>query len=229
MMRRGQVMSHHEMCQAEGTSLQRGMNFRLNAGHSVFLMSLRPGAPYDDEIAEGGRVLFYEGHDAPRSGDGSDPKSIDQPMTTPRGRLTQNGLFFEAARRYKNRGGQAEHVRVYEKIRDGLWVYNGSFHLVDAWQQERGGRMVFRFKLKLTQDDAVDDEPEDLEHDRIIPTSVKLEVWKRDRGRCVRCGSSDNLHFDHVIPFSKGGSSLTAENIQLLCARHNLSKHDRIE
>jgi 5-methylcytosine-specific restriction endonuclease McrA len=57
---------------------------------------------------------------------------------------------------------------------------------------------------------------------------VKLAVWKRDGGRCIQCGSSDNLHFDHVIPYSLGGSSLRAENIQLLCARHNLQKHDAI-
>ena len=39
----------------------------------------------------------------------------------------------------------------------------------------------------------------------------------------------DNLHFDHVIPYSRGGSSLVAENIQLTCARHNLAKHDKIQ
>ena len=38
-----------------------------------------------------------------------------------------------------------------------------------------------------------------------------------------------HLHFDHIIPFSKGGSSLVAENIQLLCVRHNIAKRDRIE
>jgi 5-methylcytosine-specific restriction endonuclease McrA len=63
----------------------------------------------------------------------------------------------------------------------------------------------------------------------MIPPSVKLEVWKRDKGKCVKCGSTDNLHFDHIIPFSKGGSSLVAENIQILCARHNISKRDKIE
>ena len=62
----------------------------------------------------------------------------------------------------------------------------------------------------------------------MIPTAVKLAVWKRDGGRCIQCGSSDNLHFDDVIPYSRGGSSLRAENIQLLCAKHNLQKHDAI-
>ena len=51
----------------------------------------------------------------------------------------------------------------------------------------------------------------------------------RDQGRCVECGATDELHFDHVVPFSKGGTSLTAENVQLLCARHNLQKSARIQ
>jgi 5-methylcytosine-specific restriction endonuclease McrA len=69
---------------------------------------------------------------------------------------------------------------------------------------------------------------QDVELTRLIPTTVKLQVWKRDRGRCVKCGAVDNLHFDHVIPYSLGGSSLVADNVQLLCARHNLAKRDRI-
>jgi hypothetical protein len=36
-------------------------------------------------------------------------------------------------------------------------------------------------------------------------------------------------HFDHIIPYSRGGLSLAAENIQLLCARSNLARHDNIE
>ena len=131
---------------------------------------------------------------------------------------------------YKNKKKDAELVKVYEKLRDGIWVYNGLFKLIDAWQEESNARKVFKFKLELTDENI--NEPEnkfvEIEHNRIIPTSVKLEVWKRDKGKCVICGRSDNLHFDHIIPYSKGGSSLVAENIQLLCARHNLEKRDRI-
>ncbi|MCK5258904.1 MAG: HNH endonuclease, partial [Thermoplasmatales archaeon] len=36
-------------------------------------------------------------------------------------------------------------------------------------------------------------------------------------------------HFDHIIPYSKGGSSLVADNIQLLCTKHNLEKRDKIQ
>ena len=62
---------------------------------------------------------------------------------------------------------------------------------------------------------------------RHIPTHVKREVWERDRGRCVHCGSSEDIHYDHDIPFSKGGSH-GVENIQLLCAKCNLKKGSKI-
>jgi hypothetical protein len=127
-------------------------------------------------------------------------------------------------------GDQAELVHVYEKIKPNIWTFNGVFRLVDSWKEQSGNRRVFKFKLELVDDAQADsaEAPQELEHRRVIPPDVKLAVWKRDSGRCVTCGSADNLHFDHVLPFSKGGSSLVAENVQLLCARHNLSKADHI-
>lgn len=56
-----------------------------------------------------------------------------------------------------------------------------------------------------------------------IPDKVKMFVWQRDGGRCVRCGSRKNLEYDHIIPVSKGGAN-TARNIQLLCETCNRSK-----
>jgi hypothetical protein len=60
-----------------------------------------------------------------------------------------------------------------------------------------------------------------------IPDDVKLLVWARDGGSCVRCGSRQTLHFDHVIPVVKGGGNM-AENIQLLCQPCNLRKADKV-
>ena len=221
------------MCSEEGVNLQRGMNYHLRGDISVILMSLRPNAPYSDRIEEEGSILIYEGHDVPKNQDNPIPKIVDQSIKNPGGTLNQNGFFNQAAVRYKQGKQDPELVRVYEKLHRGIWVYNGVFSLVDAWQEESNKRQVFKFKLELTEDNILINEniqnDSVLEHNRLIPPKVKLEVWKRDKGRCVKCGSTDNLHFDHIIPFSKGGSSLVADNIQLLCARHNILKRDKIE
>ncbi len=60
-----------------------------------------------------------------------------------------------------------------------------------------------------------------------IPEDVKLLVWARDGGCCVRCGSKHDLHFDHIIPVAKGGGS-SERNIQILCQPCNLRKSDKI-
>lgn len=150
-------------------------------------------------------------------------------MTNPSGSLTQNGLFFRAAENFRNNKQLSDKVKVYEKIKPGIWVYNGIFKLINAFMEKDELRNVFKFKLELDESEgSLSTGALDLEHNRMIPSSVKLKVWKRDKGKCVKCGKLDNLHFDHIIPFSKGGSSLVTENIQILCARHNLEKRDKI-
>lgn len=66
-----------------------------------------------------------------------------------------------------------------------------------------------------------------IETDRYISPEVRREVWRRDQGRCVQCGSQLNLEFDHIIPVSKGGSN-TSRNIQLLCENCNREKYNNI-
>jgi hypothetical protein len=117
-------------------------------------MSVRPGAPYTDQVLENGRILIYEGHDVPAFRDGPNPKSVDQPMTHDGGSPTQNGLFYKAAIKFKQARTKAELVKVYEKIKAGISAFNGLFKLVDAWQEESGGRKVFKFRLELL-DEAV--------------------------------------------------------------------------
>jgi hypothetical protein len=218
------------MCQAWSVSFQHGMHFHLRPDFSALLMSQRSNAPYKDCTEENGRVLIYEGHDAPKKKGSADPKMVDQPRLTSNSRLTRNGLFERAALEAKRGERLPDVVAVYEKIHVGIWAFNGFFRLTDCWEQNDGARSVFRFRLELAEDLDIKAAPANtLPHTRMIPSTVKLEVWQRDAGRCVICGETDNLHFDHDLPYSKGGSSLTAKNIRLLCARHNLSKGNKIQ
>ena len=205
------------------------MNYRCSKGHSVFLMSTRSNAPYDDEIAADGRILIYEGHDSDKRYS-KNPKKEDQPRFLPSGKLTDNGKFEKAALDFKNNKRSAEIVRVYEKIKDGIWSFNGVFKLMDSYQKQVNGRSVFKFILQLTDEKIKGlEEVVELEADaRLIPSEVKAQVWKRDKGKCVQCGSKEHLHFDHILPYSKGGTSRDVRNIQLLCAKHNLQKSDKI-
>jgi hypothetical protein len=61
-----------------------------------------------------------------------------------------------------------------------------------------------------------------------VPEAVRIAVWRRDGGRCSRCGSRENLEYDHIVPLAKGGSN-TARNVELLCEKCNRSKADKIE
>lgn len=60
-----------------------------------------------------------------------------------------------------------------------------------------------------------------------VPEDIRSEVWRRDQGRCVRCGSRERLEFDHIVPLSRGGSN-TVRNIELLCESCNRLKGDSV-
>ena len=226
----GAIISYHRMCTEEHeVRLQRGMNFRLDPRYSVVLMNRREAGPYADGVEAEGAPLIYEGHDTVRRRGGPDPASVDQPLEYASGRPTQNKLFRDATVAYREGEADAEPVKVYEKLFRGTWVFNGVFRLTDCRSEERDGRSVLKFQLEPVREGASPAQPTLRERSRMIPSSVKREVWERDRGRCVICEETDELHFDHDIPYSAGGSSVTAANIRILCARHNLEKSDRIE
>ena len=124
-----EIIPYLEMCQRESVNLQQGMNYHLGHTYSVILMSVRPNAPYRDVVVDDGATLIYEGHDVPRLEQSIDPKSVDQPEFTSGGQLTQNGKFHKAAQDFKKGVRAPETVRAYEKIRSGIWSYNGVFHL----------------------------------------------------------------------------------------------------
>ena len=63
---------------------------------------------------------------------------------------------------------------------------------------------------------------------RAFTDKMKRAAYERQGGVCPRCGQHfelSKMHADHIIPWSKGGST-TKENCQMLCADCNRRKSD---
>jgi CRISPR/Cas system Type II protein with McrA/HNH and RuvC-like nuclease domain len=61
---------------------------------------------------------------------------------------------------------------------------------------------------------------------KIIPESLKLEIYERDNYKCRYCGSVDNLTIDHIIPVIHGGEN-TKDNLVIACKSCNTRKGAR--
>ncbi len=67
---------------------------------------------------------------------------------------------------------------------------------------------------------------------RAMNNSLRYDVMRRDRFKCVFCGkspSSDNnclLEIDHKIPVAHGGNNFI-ENLQTLCKECNIGKNNK--
>lgn len=68
-------------------------------------------------------------------------------------------------------------------------------------------------------------------HSRIIPREVILKIVRRDGQICQKCNQpvSDNeVEFDHLIPYSRGGKS-TVENLRLVHKNCNRRKSNSLK
>ncbi len=115
------------------------------------------------------------------------------------------------------------------------WVFRDAFYWEDEGysgievkalvlqRQQLRDRRVQR-AVALMENQSLPAEP------RRAPVSqeVRLAVFQRDGGRCVSCGGSQDLQFDHIIPVALGGAS-TEANLQLLCADCNRAKGASLE
>ena len=69
--------------------------------------------------------------------------------------------------------------------------------------------------------------------ERIIVTRKRITeeerefIFNRDSRKCVYCQSQGPLHIDHIIPFSKGGTT-DRDNLQTLCLVCNFKKGSKI-
>ena len=117
-----------------------------------------------------------------------------------------------------------------EEFKNSKFPLDDLTFVFDRWQYLNGLRDEFINKNglrdKLINKKFTSELPKK-KRSRRISQDVKDKVWNRDGGKCVECGSNENLEFDHIIPHSKGGAN-TYRNIQLLCEPCNRSKSAKI-
>jgi len=117
-----------------------------------------------------------------------------------------------------------------EEFKNSKFPLDDLTFVFDRWQYLNGLRDEFINKNglrdKFINKKSTSELPKK-KRSRRISQDVKDKVWNRDGGKCVECGSNENLEFDHIIPHSKGGAN-TYRNIQLLCEPCNRSKSAKI-
>jgi hypothetical protein len=134
------------------------------------------------------------------------------------------GWYISATRPLKLRSIKLGIIWLYQEF---LWAVQGQYTdeqcrllIIEAVDKERRKWESLERKFGSRESQNVAARPR-------IPESVRIEVWRRDGGKCARCASRENLEYDHIVPVSKGGSN-TARNIELLCEKCNRSKGGNI-
>jgi hypothetical protein len=118
---------------------------------------------------------------------------------------------------------------------DGPWAYRGIAVEVNGGNELSLEEVRIRIKHEILRRDKAFErmrreiealenvEQADMARRERISESVRLFVWQRDEGKCVKCRKAEKLEFDHIIPVIKGGSN-TERNVQLLCEQCNRAK-----
>lgn len=218
------IFTYDEICKKVGFKIIQGINFRAYKGISVFLIA--SNSVFKDEFDSSGNLL-YEGHNFfAQKDEKSDAFNNDQPLWDDNGELTPNGLIVKSVELYRRNKKQiTEKVIIFEKIEAGIWSEKGVFNIIDYFFANQNNRKIVKFVLKPVK---LKEKPKDYISTRMISRDVKIRVWERDKGKCVLCGATRNLQYDHEIPYSKGGNN-TFENVRILCAKCNIKKSDNIE
>jgi hypothetical protein len=110
----------------------------------------------------------------------------------------------------------------------GKWVWE--LKPAEAAASEEGIALLFlqmseKGQQELGQTAAVLSSRAKTDPREFIPEKVRSFVWRRDGGKCAKCGGHQGLEFYHVVPPNAGGSG--AGNIQLLCGQCSLQREQR--
>ena len=127
------------------------------------------------------------------------------------------------------------HLLKYFPKEDEIWCFNGGAYKLSSFYTNEEKELLIlehfdRDRKKFEQlksKHSSEIVQQDSYPRKRIPENVRIAVWRRDSGKCAKCGSRKNLEYDHIIPVSEGGG-YTARNIELLCQKCNREKSNKI-
>jgi hypothetical protein len=116
------------------------------------------------------------------------------------------------------------------------WLYQNAVYEVTGGHSDEEKKLLIlefadkdRRRFERLKNKFSGEKSDEVKYERTrIPEEVRIAVWRRDQGKCARCGNRENLEYDHIVPVSKGGGN-TERNIELLCQDCNRAKGNRIE
>lgn len=56
---------------------------------------------------------------------------------------------------------------------------------------------------------------------------TRAQILRRDKYKCIRCGSRKGLEVHHIHPLESGGAPFTQANLETLCRDCHLRHHDK--
>ena len=136
--------------------------------------------------------------------------------------INQEQFFIE----YKNEIEERESV-LYKEQEDKRIQEEKNDIKNELLENERKKKLEKLVLDELIQEGLISNAFQNESRRECIPQDIMDSVWIRDGGKCVKCGGQDNLEFDHIIPFSKGGAN-TDRNLQILCNKCYVEKSSRI-
>jgi hypothetical protein len=131
--------------------------------------------------------------------------------------------------------GVIETTQQYERFGYEFYVFRDVLYGVGGPYSDKEFKLLVRdeadrerryFERLTRRHESSEAEPVATRRER-VPERVRMAVWRRDQGRCARCGSREKLEYDHIIPVAEGGGN-TERNIELLCERCNRAKGHKV-
>lgn len=125
-------------------------------------------------------------------------------------------------------GRQPKYVEVEKPL--SLFSIGTYEHRFGSWYNALDAFVLYMSNEESNLQSVVEKNNDGIKHytKREPSARLKVQVLMRDGNRCRLCGVEcndglHNIHFDHIIPWSKGGETVL-ENLQVLCSDCNLAK-----